>query len=261
MKRAVVKEPELPLKETPVTEPEVVENVNGSEGAEETTGSELSTQVEVGSLMTAPVGSLIGQLDAGDYGVARLKLMQTNTPLVIESRGDYLPGDWVLNGSDILWREGCEAINLTILKFQKKFVQQTKFGDDLGQIFDTAEEARAAGLIPFGGDGVGFVAFGVAVILIKQGDGIESSAFTEEFEDGLYAMSLWQLTGMSYKTVMQKLSVQSRNGRLKSGLHVASFNLEARLEKGKVSSYWTPVFTDGPENGPEFIKFAEFCGT
>ena len=229
--------------------------------------TQLATRenIQLDDILSAPVGSVLGQMDAGDLDIPRLKLMQPLSPGVIA--GHFTAGDWVLaTGSleegegSILWQDGCAPIELTVLKFQKQFMEQKAFGGEtMGRIFKTAEEAQAEGLVPFGGDDAGYVAIGLAAVLIKD-PGVDEPAFLHEYGDDKYAVAWWQLTGMAYKIIGHKIWNQSRGGRLKAGSHHGSFIVEARLEKGVKAPYWAPVIKDGELHDTEFIAFAEVCG-
>ncbi len=212
--------------------------------------------VGVENLMNAPLGSVVGELDASDFEIPRLKLMQPMSPLVVE--GEFSSGDWVLNNESILWQQECAPIELTIMKLEKKYMEQLAFeNEEMPRIFNTAQEAKDAGLVPFGGDGLGYVAIGSALVLIKQPEGVECSAFTHEYGDTLYARALWMLTGMAYKIVGRKIMTQSQIGRLRGGTHTGGFQLEAKLEKGGVAPYWAPILRDGEMHDQNFIEFEE----
>lgn len=209
-------------------------------------------------MMQAPVGQPAGQYDARDIDWPRLQLAQRVGPLVEEIDPPFTPGDWVLNQEAILWQDGCAPFELTVLRWGKLFQQQTAYGEDMGTVYDTHEAAEAAGLIYFGGDEVGFTPIQNAIVLIKQPEGVECSAFNKEHGDELFAVAMWIIRGVAYSRAVKKVNAQYRT-RLNGGLHTGSFLVEAREEKGKVNNYFVPLLREGTMHDAAFIEFAESC--
>lgn len=246
--------PTKPAPAPPAPEPEVIETEVVQEEAPATNGEAAVSVFTVGDLMTAPIGTVVGQIDSSDFPMPWIKLMQPMTPEVV--KGEFSAGDWVLNKEAILWQDGCAEVELTVLNIQKKFVQKTTFGEELGKIYDTAEAARADGLVLFGPDGTGYVPFAIALVAIKRPEGVECSVFTREYGDDVYAMAFWQITGAAYRKVASKIYTEGNPGnRLEGGLHTGSFLLSAYLEPGTVAPYWAPIFVDGNMHEPEFVDW------
>jgi hypothetical protein len=215
-------------------------------------------------MFQTPVGQAAGEFDASDYNMPMLKLMQSMSPQ-LELNDELQAGDWTIGGAGdgdeliTIWREEWEPLVITILRYEKQFMQQLDYGsDEMPKLYHTAAQAEADGLVPFGGHEVGYVAYANSLVLIKMPpyeiDGIEAF-FPEEFGEDRYALALWRITGTAYKFAGRKIMSQTRT-RLKAGLHTGSFTLEARKEKGKITSYFVPQLRDGEMHGDEFIAFA-----
>lgn len=253
----------------PAPEPEVVEEeVQQEEPQSEVTGEELALRepedgtVALPSMMSAPLGQPVGQFDPSDFDTPFLKLMQSTSPLVENNPGVYNVGDWVVqqgDGGTIIWQDGWEPLEVTILRYGKAFMEQLEYGgEDRPRTFPTAEAAQAAGLIPFGGNGVGYVSYADTMVLIKAPPyELDLPDFTEEFGDERYALCMWRITGTAYKFAAKKIMGLLRTD-LKGGLHLGAISLEARLEKGKIRSYWVPQLRKGEikMHSQEFLDFA-----
>lgn len=214
----------------------------------------------VKSNLPPKIGSISGDTDPSDYDMPQLKIAQGSDSKLINDFG-FADGDLVLNNEVVLYQEGCEPVELTVLLLEKKFQEQKEYGgDDFPRIFNTAAEAQAEGLVPFGGDDQGYVPIYDLMVLIKQPEGVEGAIFTEEFEGTNYALALYRVGGTAVKAVARKIFNQSRT-RLRNGTHTASFKLSLAKAKWRVGSGWAPVLKDGEVNSPEFIEFCERVGT
>lgn len=261
-KKVVAAAPEV--EEAPVEELPLEENA----GEEQVSGDELAIRepedgtLAVPSMMSAPLGQPVGQFDPSDFDTPFLKLMQSTSPLVENNPGVYNVGDWVVQQGDagtIIWQDGWEPLEVTILRYGKGFMEQLKYGEDeRPRVFATAEAAQAAGLIPFGGDGVGYVSYADTMVLVKAPPyELELPDFTEEFDGERYALCMWRITGTAYKFAAKKIMGLLRTD-LKGGLHLGAISLEARLEKGKIRSYFVPQLRKGEikMHSQEFLDFA-----
>lgn len=270
IKTNVPVETELPLEEEIEVEAEVIQDEEleptGREVAviedeeEETHDRELAnTRV---NMFDSPVGKGVGQFDASDLEMPLLKIAQGSDSPLINDLG-FTDGDLVLAKESILWQPDCEPVELTVLRYQKMFQQQLDYdpgSDVFPKTYETKEEAAAGGLIPFGGHEVGFVPIMDITILIKQPEGVEGSAFTEEFEGVLFAQAMWQIRGTAYKAVARKIYTQERT-RLRAGTHHGAFTLELQSVKWKKGRGWAPLLRNGAMHSPEFIEFCEQVAT
>lgn len=241
---------ETPVEETPTDE---------APSEAEEAGAEAIVPYNDLNVMSAPVGSGIGDLDAGDFEFCKFRVLQSNSPLVVEH--GYSAGQLVVDSGDeavILYEQDCNPVELTVLSLEKKFMEQLPFGnDEMPRIFGSAQEAKEAGLTPFGGDHEGYVPIAVGLVLIELPEGVEGgNAFSYEHGGRLFALALWQITGMAYKLAGRKLWTHLR-GRLKGHFHTGGWTLETRLEKGKKNSYWVPVLKEAGLHDAEFVQFCE----
>lgn len=250
-----------PVKEAVVDEilPPIDEEADLPVGHEETeTQLALVEDGPPSNMFDAPIGKGVGQFDASDIEMPLLKIAQgSDSPLINDS--GFSDGDLVLNGEVILFQEGCDPIEFTVLRYQKRFQQQLEYGksDDFPLLFDTKEQAAEAGLVPFGGHEVGFVPIMDINVLIKLPDGGEQpTCAVEEFDGALYAQAMWQIRGTAYKSVARKVYTQERT-RLKDGIHHGGFSITLKKTKGKIGTYWLPILKNGETHSDEFIAFAE----
>lgn len=205
-------------------------------------------------MMSAPLGQPVGEITPSDYDTPFLKLLQDTTPLRENNPGVFTAGDWVVQQGDeatIIWQEGWEPIELTILRYQKQYQHQTKYegagSGTFGKIYTTEAAAQAAGLIPFGGDDIGYVPIADALVLIKHPPyELVAPDFTEEYGDDKYAMAMWRISGTAYKFAARKIMGLQRT-QFRGGLHLGSILLEGRLERGAVRTYWAPQLRLGSE--------------
>lgn len=214
------------------------------------------------NMFDAPVGKGVGQVDASDLEMPLLKIAQGSDSPLINDLG-FTDGDLVLNNEAILFQEGCEPVELTVLRYQKKFQQQLEYDPSSNvfpKVYDTKEAAMEDGLVPFGGDDVGFVPIMDLIVLIKQPEGVDCSTFLHEFDGVLYSEAMWQIRGSAYKAVARKVLTQERM-RLRGGLHHGTFKLELTKVKWKIGSGWAPSLKNGEMNSEEFITFAEAVGS
>ncbi len=205
--------------------------------------------------MSAPVGSIVGELNTGDYSFPALKLAQALGPLTEEL--GFTSGDFVFNDQSILWQEGCPEIEITVLKVMKQFVEQTTMGE-MSRIYNTLDEARADGLeTEWGpnGEKPQVLPQALAMCLIKCPDGVEPIDFPIEHESGLYALGMWRISGASYKPLMQRLTGAART-RLKNGLHTGTFLVSAKKVTGQFT-YWVPLLNPGSMHEADFVEFIE----
>jgi hypothetical protein len=203
------------------------------------------------------IGSITGEVGMTDFAVPKLKLAQNVGPLTEEL--GFTSGDFVLADETILWQLDCPDIEITILRAHKNFIEKTEYGSaDMGRIFESIEEAAAAGLTVTWGpnnEPPDIAPQLNLLVLIKQGEGVESELFNLEGPDGFrYALALWRAGGTAYGPVMQKVTSAART-RLVNGLHTGSFLVSAQKIKGRVNSYWQPKMNPGVEHDEAFIEF------
>jgi hypothetical protein len=251
-----------PPKAEPEPEPEPEPDETPEPPAAPDEPKEPDHQLAIPTMMSAPVGSSVGQFDPQDYDTPFLKLLQSTSPIVENNPGVFSPGDWIVqqgDGGTIIWQEGWEPLELTILRYGKAFMQQLEYGaDEMPKLYATKEAAEADGLIPFGGNDVGYVSYADVMVLIKAPPyELELPDFTEEFGDDRYALAMWRITGMAYKFAAKKIKGLERT-TLRNGLHRGAIKVEARLEKGKIRSYWVPQLRVGDieMHSEEFVDFA-----
>lgn len=225
-------------------------------GHEEPTAGEgeLAPAV-INNLMTQPVGTFAGEMMPGDFEIPKFKLSQAVGPL---ADAGFDPGQLILNMVCILWAEGCEAVEITIIKAEKKYVEETEYGsDEFGQVFETAAEAQAAGLsTEWGpsGEKPQVLPQVLAMILIKKPEGVDPDEFPIEGPDGnLYAVALWRIAGTAYGLV--RVITGAQRTRLKDGLHTGTFLVAARKEVGKKNTYFVPTLSAGSPHDDAFIQF------
>lgn len=251
------------------TETEVVDNGEQpsenpvEEAPAETTGGEMVPYEEQPpaqtrtNLFAVPAGSIQGQLDTSDYEIPQLKLCQYVGPL-IEEYG-FTPGDWVANNETILWQEGCAPVEVTILNVVKQFVEKTEYGSDvMGRIFNSTDEAEAAGLVTTwgpNGEKPDTEPTAACLCLVKLPEGVDGPAFDLEYGDDRYALLMWRIGGVAYGRTFKKITGAART-RLRNGLHTGSFFVSAKKEKGSVNTYWLPVLEPGNQHDEDFINFA-----
>lgn len=207
------------------------------------------------NLMGAQVGSIVGDLNTGDYSFPSLKLAQALGPLT-EDLG-FISGQIVFNEQTVLWEEGCAEIEVTFLKAMKQFVEQTEMGE-MSRIFNSLEEARAEGLeTEWGpnGEKPQVLPQLLAMIMVKCPEGVDPVDFPIEHESGLYALGMWRISGASYKPLVQRITGAART-RLKGGLHTGTFLVSAKKITGQFT-YWVPLLNPGAMHEPEFVEFIE----
>jgi hypothetical protein len=223
--------------------------------------------------MSQPVGSGLGELDMGDYEMVWLKVLQSNSPLVLEA--GFAPGQIVLQQSTDAGYllhdppskrdQGTDPVRLTVLNMEKQFIEVTEFGGAMPRTFQHAADAQAAGLRPYGPINEGYRPIAVAVVLIEEPklrDPEESGAFEAWFpyeHDGKrYALALWQIGGKSYSTAKKLWTALSR--RLGGFFPNRQWELTDKLTpnpNGTMS--WQSILKDGGPNTPEFIQFIHDC--
>lgn len=208
----------------------------------------------VKGLMQQPLGALSGELGSSDYAFPKLKLSQSVGPL---AEAGVAPGSLVL-GETIIWEDGCEEPEITILRAQKQLVEDLPYGsEEFPKIFMTAADAEAEGLTTEwgpGGEKPQVLPQLLMSVLIKQIEGVDPAEFTIEYNDSLYCLSTWRAGGVCYKDVMQTLT-KAQRGRLENGLHTGSFKISAKKIKGKLNTFFVPVLEPGAEHDQEFIDF------
>ncbi len=214
------------------------------------------------------LGMPIGEIDANDMDIPFLKLAQGDegaSPLIdafLEATGENINGSFVLAADTIIWQDGWEPIEFTVLRLEKAFMQQLDFGsDEMPKLYKSKADAEADGLIPFGGHEVGYVSYAELVVLIKcpayelnNINGEPTSQFTEEFGEDTYAIAMWRITGTAYKFGFKKILGQLRT-RLRGGFLTGSIKLEARKEKGRLKTYWAPQIRDGNMHDAAMLSF------
>jgi hypothetical protein len=205
------------------------------------------------------LGMPIGEFTAADQDIPRFQLMQGDSGPLFEA--GFTDGQWVIACDTAVWDEDWDPVELTILRYEKAYMQQLDYGsDEMPKLYKTAAQAEADGLIPFGGHEVGYVSYAEAVVLVKQQyelqniQGEPSQQFTEEFGDDRYAIALWRITGTAYKHAAKKIMGLLRT-TLKDGLHTGTIKVEARKEKGKLKTYWVPQVRAGELHDEETLAW------
>lgn len=207
-----------------------------------------------------PVGQASGEIDDSDFDRPQLKLAQSVGPLYVDL--GFTPGDIVLGNEVILWQPDCEAVEITVLRLDKKFSEELAYGgDEIRRTFKTSAEAEAQGLVFFGGDDEGYVPIADLLVLIKYGEGIQDHpTFNLTQGKDRYAIAVWRVGGAAYKPVIRKIMTASRIRFKGDGFHRGSFMLEAKLVPGKKNKYWVPQLSNGTDHNDKMVAFAEDCG-
>ena len=250
-------EPEQPEEEQPPEEEAQTEVLSEEEQLEQEVNSEAGLaevpKTSILALNEVPIGQLHGELQGSDFSYPKLKLAQNVGPLF---EAGFSPGDIVFNDEIILWQEGCESVELTIISALKQFVEDLPYGsDEMPRIYKTLAEAENDGLVTTWGDNgekPDVLAQLVCLVMIRLPEGVDPTGF-DEIGDGMYALAIWRIAGASYKQLMKTIT-NALKTRLRGGLHTGTFKLTAQKVKGKVNTFWVPTLSPGEMNSEEFTE-------
>lgn len=225
--------------------------------------SAVATRAE--SAVSSPVnsgGEVEGEISSKDIRLPRLNIVQKSGKL-----GDDFNAGSIVFDKELLLSKGDDAVNLTVLKIQKRYQEKLPFDPEGPQpkTFDTAEEVRReGGTTDFDvaeSEGVPYYrSLANILILIEAPTTLtpdeKENYFPYEFEGKSYTVAMWTATGSAY-TGAAKPIFSAKALRLKNGLHLGGWTLKTEKKSDARNTWFAPVLKPGNKHNEAFVEFVK----
>ena len=237
--------------------------VNGAvaPAAQAATGTAVAVRESKGTAVAVrgQYEDLVGEIGGEDLILPRINLTQK-----VGDLGDQFgPGVIVFQKEQVLWKEGAPALNMVVLRGQKRYQENTEFGsDEMGQVVDTLEEVKAlGGWIDWrdGEDGKREAPPWAprldVICVVEAPEGADTSLFPFTFNGKAYAVAVWTLSKSGFTSAGRTI-LTARATHLRDGYLTGLWQVSAAKRQGPKGMYYLPCFRASgktPEGMREFL--------
>lgn len=206
-----------------------------------------------------PSADMSGDFNVDDIRWPRVNLIhKTSKEALIETFGI---GSFALN-QEVKMSNGKTPIEVTVLRFQKDYVQKLPFGDvEKPKSFKTEDEVRESGGSLNYADvdsGNYFMPRGHMQLLISQPEDQPDDLFPHAFDGKNYGLALLTVSSSAYTSAGKEIATLRANNKvMRKGLRFGKLLLTSDGRKSAKFSWVVPVLKFNGENTPEFVTFAE----
>lgn len=226
--------------------------------AEPTTSSALAKRPD--STVSVPTdGDMSGDFNVDDIRWPRVNLIhKTSKENLIETFGI---GSFALN-QEVKLSDGKTPLTVTVLRFQKDYIQKLPFGDpEKPKSFKTEDQVRQAGGSLNYADvdsGNYFMPRGHLQLIVPQPTDQPEDLFPYEFQGVNYALALFTVSSSAYTSAGKEVATLRANNKvMRKGLRYGKLAMTSDGRKSAKFSWVVPVLKFAGENTPEFVSFAE----
>lgn len=198
-----------------------------------------------------PTTGLAGEWGTADIQISRVALVQKSGTLADE----FPKGAFVFN-KEIVVGNGDKPFEMTVLSARKYYIEDLPFGEseDMPQIFDRLEDARAAGFTTdWDSDRPRVKEAADLVVLIPVVDSHATFSFCGQG----YARALWTMVSSAYNSAAKPIATAAVCGHLRDGLHMGGWNVTSSIRTNQRNSWYVPVVRPCGLHTAEFVQFLE----
>lgn len=184
---------------------------------------------------TPPARGLTGEWGTGDIQIPRLSLVQKSGTLADE----FPKGAFVFN-KELVVGNGSEPFELTVLSAKKYYLEDLPFGesDELPQVFERLEDARAAGFTTDWNTDLPRVKEAADLVVLVP---VPLEHATVTHGDKGYARALWTLVSSAYNSAAKPIVTAAVCGHLREGIHRGGWDVTSALRTNQRNSWYVPV--------------------
>lgn len=226
----------------------------------EETSTELATRPDATVAKPIPADSdMSGDFNVDDIRWPRVNLIhKTSKQELIDTFGI---GAFALN-QEVKLSDGKAPITVTVLRFQKDYIQKLPFGDpEKPKSFKTEDDVRQAGGSLNYADvdsGNYFMPRGHLQLIVPQPADQPEDLFPYEFGGVNYALALLTVSSSAYTSAGKEVATLRANNKvMRKGLRYGKLLLTSDGRKSAKFTWVVPVLKFAGENTPEFVQFAE----
>jgi len=214
------------------------------------------------SVVAAPsvASGVVGEVSMSDIKLPRLNLVQKVGSLA----DSFHPGSIVFEKSIVLSDGKTENyLDLTPLQFRKQYQRKTVWGEgdnnEQPEVYETAEQVRAAGGSLQYGDENYFQEIAHIAFAVKLPENVEAGdeiidLFPYKFGDALYAVAMWTVASSSYTALGKRILTDSAMV-LRNGLHTGHYYVSSEIKKNARNSWYAPKAAFAGKHTPEAATF------
>jgi hypothetical protein len=214
------------------------------------------------SVVAAPTvaAGVVGEVSMSDIKLPRLNLVQKVGSLA----DSFHPGSIVFEKAFVLSDGKPEnALDLTPLQFRKQYQRKTVWGEgdnnEQPEVYDTAEQVRAAGGSLQYGDENYFQEIAHIAFAVKLPENLDAGdelidLFQYKFADALYTVAMWTVASSSYTALGKRILTDSAMA-LRNGLHTGHYHVSSEIKKNARNSWYAPKAAFAGKHTPEAATF------